>query len=319
MIRKTRWSSSTPSPSLANIIAWIFHHRQEDRRLCLLTVSRVDQGQNSQSTAFRKPSTSQGEGSHDDSAHCTAGKSQRRQFGQKRNAAMRIEIWDRLGDTPQFVVAELCLKVATDQDVLQSWPSIDDQVPRRAVLRRVFSRGRGGGRGSSVKGGVEPFSIWAWNNRGKRGRGEQAISRKPDALQNWKRHIFAPCVDSKSRREVCVLHTKCKADRVWTRPRQEISLLRKLLCSCPRQHQRTNRRLAADPFHSIFAIVCNGRDLWDKVERWWWVCFDIPNIWGWGCLWRYIDRHVESPGSKWRLWFGVLKTALFGANCQIRT
>ena len=48
--------------------------------------------------------------------------------------------------TPKFV-AGLCLKVATDQDVLQSWPSIDDQVPRRAVLRRVFSRGRGGGLG----------------------------------------------------------------------------------------------------------------------------------------------------------------------------
>ena len=55
--------------------------------------------------------------------------------------------------TPQFV-AGLCLKVATDQDVLQSWPSIDDQVPRRAVLRRVFSRGRGGAGVAALRGAL---------------------------------------------------------------------------------------------------------------------------------------------------------------------
>ena len=179
MIRKTTWSSSPPSPSLAYIIAWIFHHRQEDRRLCLLTVSRVDQGQNNQSTAFRKPSTSQGEGSHDDSAHCTAGKSQRRQFGQKRNAAMRIEIWDRLGDTPQFVVAELCLKVATDQDVLQSWPSIDDQVPRRAVLRRVFSRGRGGAGVAALRGALNRSQFEPEIIGGRGGGGNRQFLENP--------------------------------------------------------------------------------------------------------------------------------------------
>ena len=40
--------------------------------------------------------------------------------------------------------------MVADQDVLQVWPSIDERVPRGAVLRRVFSEGaalrREGGR-----------------------------------------------------------------------------------------------------------------------------------------------------------------------------
>ena len=45
--------------------------------------------------------------------------------------------------------------VVADQDVLQGWPSIEARVPRRAVLRRVFSEGAALRR----ERGVEPFQF----------------------------------------------------------------------------------------------------------------------------------------------------------------
>ena len=139
--------------------------------------------------------------------------------------------------TPKFV-AGLCLKVATDQDVLQSWPSIDDQVPRRAVLRRVFSRGRGGGAGVAALRGALNRSQFEPEIIGGRGGGGSRQFLENLMLCKIESGIFLPHVLIQNQEE-------------------------KYLCCTPnaRQHQRTNRLLAADPFHSIFAIVCNGSDL----------------------------------------------------------